>query len=149
MYFILFSYLLLTSLTDSHMLSATEMSSSSVLEEELSMSLLTIEEGIFEVNATAGDAHLCRSSSTSTKKVRILFITIAPMFYFLPDIFSNPRAVRRLRIACERAKRTLSSATQTSVEIDSLYNFYTSITHTRVEELCQYPFRRAHRESPP
>ena len=131
------------------MLSATEMSSSSVLEEELSMSLLTIEEGIFEVNATAGDAHLCRSSSTSTKKVRILFITIAPMFYFLPDISSNPCAVRRLRIACERAKRTLSSATQTSVEIDSLYNFYTSITHTRVEELCQYPFRRAHRESPP
>jgi heat shock 70kDa protein 1/2/6/8 len=57
---------------------------------------------------------------------------------------SNPRALRRLRTACERAKRTLSSSAQTSIEIDSLYegiDFYTSITRARFEELCQDLFR--------
>lgn len=56
------------------------------------------------------------------------------------DIFSNPHALRRLWTACERAKCTLSSSTQTSIEIDSLYkgiDFYTSLTRARFEELCQ------------
>jgi len=60
------------------------------------------------------------------------------------DIAGNPRALRRLRTACERAKRTLSSSAQTSIEIDSLYegiDFYTSITRARFEELCQDLFR--------
>lgn len=60
------------------------------------------------------------------------------------DISSNARALRRLRTACERAKRTLSSATQASVEIDSLYegdDFYTTITRARFEELCADLFR--------
>ena len=60
------------------------------------------------------------------------------------DLSSNPRALRRLRTACERAKRTLSSATQTSIEIDSLFegiDFYTSLTRARFEELCQDLFR--------
>lgn len=57
---------------------------------------------------------------------------------------TNARALRRLRTACERAKRTLSSSAQTSIEIDSLYegiDFYTSITRARFEELCQDLFR--------
>jgi heat shock 70kDa protein 1/2/6/8 len=61
------------------------------------------------------------------------------------DLSSNPRALRRLRTACERAKRTLSSATQTPIEIDSLYegiDFYTSLTRVRFEELCVDLFRR-------
>jgi hypothetical protein len=56
------------------------------------------------------------------------------------DLSSNPRAVRRLRTACECAKRTLSSATQTSIKINSLFggiDFYTSLTCARFEELCQ------------
>ena len=60
------------------------------------------------------------------------------------DLSSNARALRRLRTACERAKRTLSSSAQTSIEIDSLYegiDFYTSITRARFEELCQDLFR--------
>jgi heat shock 70kDa protein 1/2/6/8 len=60
------------------------------------------------------------------------------------DLSLNPRAVRRLRTACERAKRTLSFATQTSVEIDSLFegiDLYTSLTRARFEELCQDLFR--------
>ena len=60
--------------------------------------------------------------------------------FLIPDLSSNPRAVRRLRTACERAKRTLSSATQTLIEIDSLFegiDFYTSLTRARFEEMCQ------------
>ena len=57
----------------------------------------------------------------------------------------NARAIRRLRTACERAKRTLSSAAQTTLEIDSLFDgidFYTSLTRARFEELCQDLFRQ-------
>lgn len=60
------------------------------------------------------------------------------------DLTTNVRALRRLRTACERAKRTLSSSAQTSIEIDSLFegiDFYTSITRARFEELCQDLFR--------
>lgn len=60
------------------------------------------------------------------------------------DLSTNPRALRRLRTSCERAKRTLSSAAQTSIEIDSLFegiDFYTSLTRARFEELCQDLFR--------
>ena len=60
------------------------------------------------------------------------------------DLTSNPRALRRLRTACERAKRTLSSAAQTTIEIDSLFegvDFYTAITRARFEELCADLFR--------
>jgi L1 cell adhesion molecule like protein len=61
------------------------------------------------------------------------------------DISDNPRALRRLRTACERAKRTLSSSAQTSIELDSLYegiDFYSSITRARFEELCMDLFRK-------
>lgn len=61
------------------------------------------------------------------------------------DITGNARAVRRLRVACERAKRTLSSAAQTTIELDSLYegvDFNTSITRARFEELCTDLFRQ-------
>jgi len=60
------------------------------------------------------------------------------------DFSPNARAVRRLRTACEHAKCTLSSATQTSIEIDSPYegiDFYTSLTRAQFRELCQDPFR--------
>ncbi|KAG4431265.1 Heat shock 70 kDa protein [Cadophora sp. M221] len=65
----------------------------------------------------------------------------APLICYLS---TNARALRRLRTACERAKRTLSSSAQTSIEIDSLFegiDFYTSITRARFEELCQDLFR--------
>ena len=60
------------------------------------------------------------------------------------DLTSNKRALRRLRTACERAKRTLSSSAQANVEIDSLFegiDFYTSITRARFEELNADLFR--------
>ncbi|WP_411025358.1 Hsp70 family protein, partial [Salmonella sp. s55004] len=60
------------------------------------------------------------------------------------DISANKRAVRRLRTACERAKRTLSSSAQANIEIDSLFegiDFYTSLTRARLEDLCSKAFR--------
>merc|ERR1711944_361413 len=60
------------------------------------------------------------------------------------DISNNKRALRRLRTACERAKRTLSASAQANIEIDSLFegiDFYTSITRARFEELCADLFK--------
>jgi len=105
------------------------------------VSLLTIEEGIFEVKSTAGDTHL--GGEDFDNRLVNHFVNEFKRKY-KKDISSSARALRRLRTACERAKRTLSSAAQTSIEIDSLYegvDFYTSITRARFEELCQDLFR--------
>jgi heat shock protein 1/8 len=102
---------------------------------------LTIEEGIFEVKATAGDTHL--GGEDFDNRLVNHFVQEFKRKH-KKDLTSNARALRRLRTACERAKRTLSSSAQTSVEIDSLYegiDFYTSITRARFEELCQDLFR--------
>ncbi|KAK6361709.1 70-kilodalton heat shock protein [Orbilia blumenaviensis] len=105
------------------------------------VSLLTIEEGIFEVKATAGDTHL--GGEDFDNRLVNHFVQEFKRKH-KKDLTSNARALRRLRTACERAKRTLSSSAQTSIEIDSLFegvDFYTSITRARFEELCQDLFR--------
>ena len=105
------------------------------------VSLLTIDEGIFEVKATAGDTHL--GGEDFDNRLVNFFIQEFKR-KTKKDISGNQRALRRLRTACERAKRTLSSSAQTSIEIDSLYegiDFYTSITRARFEELCADLFR--------
>jgi heat shock protein 1/8 len=105
------------------------------------VSLLTIEEGIFEVKSTAGDTHL-GGEDFDNRLVNHFVMEFKRKFK--KDLSTNVRALRRLRTACERAKRTLSSSAQTSIEIDSLFegiDFYTSITRARFEELCQDLFR--------
>lgn len=105
------------------------------------VSLLTIEEGIFEVKSTAGDTHL--GGEDFDNRLVNHFVNEFKRKH-KKDLSSNVRALRRLRTACERAKRTLSSSAQTSIEIDSLFegiDFYTSITRARFEELCQDLFR--------
>merc|ERR1711998_400976 len=105
------------------------------------VSLLTIEEGIFEVKATAGDTHL--GGEDFDNRTVNHFVQEFKRKH-KKDITSNPRAMRRLRTACERAKRTLSSSTQTSIEIDSLFegiDFFSSITRARFEELNMDLFR--------
>merc|ERR1712188_195734 len=107
------------------------------------VSLLTIEEGIFEVKATAGDTHL---GGEDFDQRLVQFFCAEFKRKYKKDIIAanNPRALRRLRTACERAKRTLSSTAQTSIEIDSLFegiDFYSNITRARFEELCQDLFR--------
>ncbi|KAM5583700.1 hypothetical protein ABKV19_003529 [Rosa sericea] len=99
------------------------------------VSLLTIEEGVFEVKAIAGDTHLGGEDFDNNM-----------VNHFVQefkrknnkDISNNPRALRRLRTSCERAKRTLSSIVQTTIDIDSLFediDFYTEITRAEFEEL--------------
>ncbi|XP_034922233.1 heat shock cognate 70 kDa protein-like [Populus alba] len=85
------------------------------------VSLLTIEEGIFEVKATAGDTHL-GGEDFDNRLVDHFFAEFKRKHK--KDISGNPRALRRLRTSCERAKRTLSSTTQTTIEIDSLFEGY-------------------------
>jgi L1 cell adhesion molecule like protein len=105
------------------------------------VSLLTIEDGIFEVKATAGDTHL--GGEDFDHRLVNHFVAEFKRKH-KKDLSTNQRALRRLRTACERAKRTLSSSAQTSIEIDSLFegiDFYTSITRARFEELCQDLFR--------
>ncbi|RWR99084.1 heat shock 70 kDa protein-like protein, partial [Dinothrombium tinctorium] len=105
------------------------------------VSILTIDEGVFEVKATAGDTHL--GGEDFDNRMVTHFIEEFKRKH-KKDISSNKRAVRRLRTACERAKRTLSSSTQASIEIDSLFDgidFYSTITRARFEELCADLFR--------
>ncbi|XP_036270677.1 heat shock 70 kDa protein 1-like [Pipistrellus kuhlii] len=105
------------------------------------VSILTIDDGIFEVKATAGDTHL--GGEDFDNRLVNHFVEEFKRKH-KKDISQNKRAVRRLRTACERAKRTLSSSTQANLEIDSLYegiDFYTSITRARFEELCADLFR--------
>uniref|UniRef100_L7N2X7 Heat shock 70 kDa protein n=1 Tax=Xenopus tropicalis TaxID=8364 RepID=L7N2X7_XENTR len=105
------------------------------------VSILTIDDGIFEVKATAGDTHL--GGEDFDNRMVNHFVEEFKRKH-KKDISPNKRALRRLRTACERAKRTLSSSTQASIEIDSLFegiDFYTSITRARFEELCADLFR--------
>merc|ERR1712188_7448 len=108
------------------------------------VSLLTIEEGIFEVKATAGDTHLggedfdnrlvdfcCQDFKRKNRG---------------KDLAGNQRAIRRLRTQCERAKRTLSSSTQATIEIDSLFDgidYNCNLSRARFEELCMDYFRNS------
>ena len=106
------------------------------------VSLLSIDDGIFEVKATAGDTHLGGED----------FDNIL-MKYFIDefkrkhnvDLSDNKRSLRRLKTACERAKRTLSSSAMASVELESLYegiDFFTSISKARFESLCMNLFQK-------
>ncbi|XP_059487618.1 heat shock 70 kDa protein cognate 4-like [Neocloeon triangulifer] len=105
------------------------------------VSILTIEDGIFEVKSTAGDTHL--GGEDFDNRMVNHFVQEFKRKH-KKDLSVNKRALRRLRTACERAKRTLSSSTQASLEIDSLFegiDFYTSVTRARFEELNSDLFR--------
>ncbi|TGZ73859.1 hypothetical protein CRM22_001276 [Opisthorchis felineus] len=105
------------------------------------VSVLAIEEGIFEVKSTAGDTHL-GGEDFDTRLVNHFIQEFKRKHK--KDLSDNKRALRRLRTACERAKRTLSSSAQANVEIDSLFeglDFYTTITRARFEELNADLFR--------
>ena len=105
-------------------------------------SLLTIDDGVFEVKATGGDTHLggedfdnaivdwCVEEFKRKNKV---------------DMSDNARALRRLRTACEKAKRTLSSASTSQIEVDSLhdgFDFSTTLTRAKFEQLGDAIFKR-------
>ncbi|XP_054163073.1 heat shock cognate 71 kDa protein [Oppia nitens] len=105
------------------------------------VSILTIEDGIFEVKSTAGDTHL--GGEDFDNRMVNHFVQEFKRKH-KKDLAVNKRALRRLRTSCERAKRTLSSSTQASIEIDSLFegiDFYSTITRARFEELNADLFR--------
>merc|ERR1711881_82964 len=106
------------------------------------VSLLTIEEGIFEVKSTAGDTHL--GGEDFDNRMVDFFLQEFKRRH-RKDMSKNQRALRRLRTACERAKRTLSSSTQAHIEIDSLFDgidFNSTITRARFEDLCMDYFKK-------
>ncbi|ODQ67293.1 heat shock protein 70 [Nadsonia fulvescens var. elongata DSM 6958] len=105
------------------------------------VSLLHIQGGVFTVKATAGDTHLGGQDFDTNL---LEFFKADFLKKTKQDISEDPRALRRLRSACERAKRTLSSVTQTTVEVDSLFggeDFSTNITRARFEDINSALFK--------
>merc|ERR550519_2470135 len=105
------------------------------------VSLLTIDEGVFEVKATAGDTHL---GGEDFDNVLVDHFVKEFKRKHKSDLTKNNRSMRRLRSQCERAKRTLSAAHRATVEIDSLFDgvdFHSTITRARFEDLCGTYFR--------
>jgi heat shock protein 1/8 len=105
------------------------------------VSLLTIDSGVFTVKATAGDTHL-GGEDFDNRIVNYLKDRWAKKTG--KDISSSARALRRLRSQCERAKRTLSSVTSTTVEVDALFegeDFSEKLSRAKFEELCDDLFK--------
>ena len=109
----------------------------------LDVSVLAIDNGIFQVKSTNGDTHL--GGEDLDQNMVNHFVRVFRRKH-MKDISGNKRAIQRLRTACERAKRTLSSSTQASIEIDSLLggiDFYSSISRSMFEEMNGKYFQQA------
>ncbi|KAF0701399.1 Aste57867_8101 [Aphanomyces stellatus] len=101
----------------------------------LDVALVQIENGIAEVTAVAGETHLGGDDVDARLEAHVVAMLEATH----AGIAHNTRAMRKLRVACERAKRTLSSTASATLEIESLVgdvDFRTTITRTEVERLC-------------
>ena len=106
------------------------------------VSLLQIDEGVFEVKATAGDTHL------GGEDIDIMLVE-----HFKEEFkkkhrrdITNPKAIRRLRTAAERAKRTLSTATTATIEIDAIMDsidFNTVISRAKFDDICAAFYKKA------
>tara|TARA_B100001093_G_scaffold517937_1_gene601049 strand:- start:1972 stop:3882 length:1911 start_codon:yes stop_codon:yes gene_type:complete len=105
------------------------------------VSLLCIDDGIFEVKSTAGDTHLGGEDFDNVL-----------MKHFIDefkrknkkDLSDNNRSLRRLKTACERAKRSLSSSNTATIELESIYDgidFFSTISRARFESLCMNLFQ--------
>ena len=106
------------------------------------VSLLSIDDGIFEVKATAGDTHL---GGEDFDNLLVKYFSDEFKRKFKVDLSGNKRSIRRLKTACERAKRTLSSSNTASIELESLFegnDLFSSITKARFESLCMNLFNR-------
>lgn len=105
-------------------------------------SILSIDDGVFEVLATAGDTNFGGEDLDN----RIVdYFTEEIKRKHKKNIKENPRSLRRLRTACERAKRTLSSSTTAMIEVDSLVDgidFNSTLTRARFEDICGSDFRK-------
>ena len=108
------------------------------------VSILSIDDGMFEVKATAGDTHL-GGEDFDSYIVNHCIEQFIKKNKGMTDIKTSDKALRRLRTACEKAKRSLSSSTSASIEVDSLFegiDFATQLTRARFEDLCKKDFER-------
>jgi heat shock 70kDa protein 1/2/6/8 len=106
------------------------------------VSILALCDGIFEVKATSGDSHL---GGEDIDQILLEYCVEEFKRKHRMDICDNARALRRLKNACERAKRTLSSSTNATIDVDSLYegiDYTTTITRARFEMLCEEFFKK-------
>ena len=106
------------------------------------MSVLTIDDGIFEVRATNGDTHL---GGEDIDNLMVQHFAQEFKRKYKKDLFESKKSVRRLKTACERAKRTLSSGNTASIELDSLYDgvdFFSNISRAKFESLCMHLFQK-------
>ena len=106
------------------------------------VSLLNIDDGVFEVIATSGDCHL-GGEDIDNRLVQHFLNEFKRKHR--KDMSMNARSVKRLKVACERLKRTLSSSTQAQIELESLYDgvdFFSSMTRARFEEINSDIFRK-------
>ena len=108
----------------------------------LDCTVVSIYNGVFEVKSTGGDTHL---GGEDIDNILVEHFRQEFKRKYKHDLVSNQRSIRRLRTACERLKRTLSTSTQANLEVDALYegiDFYTKITRARFNELCAELFQR-------
>jgi L1 cell adhesion molecule like protein len=106
------------------------------------VSILTIDDGVFEVKATSGDTHL---GGEDFDNILVNHFVTEFSHKNGKNIRKNDKALKRLRVACEKAKRELSSGNNASIEIDALYDgedFYTSLSRARFESLCGNLFKK-------
>jgi L1 cell adhesion molecule like protein len=100
------------------------------------VSLLSLESGLFEVKATNGHTHL---GGEDFDNRLVSFCVNEFKRKTSIDLTSNPKALRRIRVACEKAKRALSASTQATIDIDALIDgedLNTTITRSKFEDLC-------------
>ena len=106
------------------------------------VSLLSLEEGLFEVKATNGNTHL-GGEDFDNRLVEYCAGEFRRKTSI--DIKSNAKALRRVRASCEKAKRALSAATQATVDIDALMDgedLNVVITRSKFEDLCMDLFKK-------
>lgn len=107
------------------------------------VSLLSIDDGIFEVKSTAGDTHL---GGEDIDNILVNHFASEFKHKHKKDILSNEKSVRRLKTSCERLKKTLSSSMSANLEIESLFegiDFYTSLSRAKFESLCMHIFTKS------
>ena len=106
------------------------------------VSLLNLEDGVFEVKATAGDTHL--GGEDFDKRLMSYCMEEFKRKTKL-DMSKNKKSLRRLQTACEKAKRSLSSVTNTTIDVDSIFegeDLEVRITRAKFENLCADLFKK-------
>ena len=107
------------------------------------LSVLTIDGGIFEVKATAGDTHL---GGSDIDNLIVDYLCADIKKKYSKDIKENPKALKRLNIAAEKAKKNLSTASTVPIEIDSLFDgvdYTTTLSRAKFEQLAESFFNKS------